>query len=61
MLRITDCIHFSKPHMNTKTVAMFCHAIQGITMLENNIVNTNGDVIHFVCKQRSWASQFTEI
>ena len=47
--------------MNTKTVAMFCHAIQGITMLEDNIVNTNGDVIHFMCKQCSWASRFCEI
>ena len=61
MLQITECIHFSKPHMNTKTVAMFLHAIQGITMLEDNIVNSNGDVIQFLCKQSSWASQFTEI
>ena len=47
MLQITKCIHFSKPHMNTKTVAMFCHATLEITMHVDNIVYTNGDVIHF--------------
>ena len=53
MLQITECIHFSKPRMNRQKVPVFRHAIQGIIMLEDNIVNTYVDVIHFVCKQSS--------
>ena len=45
MLQITECIHFSKPRMNTQKVPVFRHAIQGIIMLEDNIENTYVDVI----------------
>ena len=33
--------------MNTQKVPVFCQAIQGIIMLDDNIVDTNGDIVHF--------------